>query len=284
MSDIPFVDLESGDGRFLIRPVRPVVDPVALQEPPHRHRFHELLWIRQGRGRHRIDDEALELTPQTFYLIGKGRVHYFDEGRDLEGYLIRFTDDFLRGGVDEDSWDYRTTLFSHFAVEKHLSIPDEEMASFEALLAELWLEAQRRGFGRDGVLRHLLSALLLRLERCRRQISDQEAGSSESSQLFRAFVEELERQFRDNHHVAHYARQLGVTSRQLTALSRQTTGRTAKQLIRDRLMLEARRMLYHTNASVKEIAFSLGFRDPSYFAKVFKQETGVAPRAFNLDV
>ena len=283
MSEIPFIDLESADGRFLIRPIMPYVDPIALAEPPHRHSFHELLWIRRGKGHHRIDDQQLTINPETFYLIGKGRIHYFDEGIDLDGFLIRFTDDFLRGGVDDEAWDYRTTLFSHFAVHHELAIAEDELSTFETLLEQLWHEAQREGFGRDDLLRHLLSALLIRLERSRRRLADQVPDSSASSQLFRAFIEQLETSFRSEHHVTFYAKHLGVTSRQLTGLSRKVTGMTAKQLIRERLMLEARRMLYHTNASVKEIAYALGFRDPSYFAKVFKNEAGVAPRSFQMD-
>ncbi len=92
----------------------------------------------------------------------------------------------------------------------------------------------------------------------------------------------IERHSHENHRPADYARRLGITVGHLNHLSRRHLGRTAGVLIRGRLALEAKRRLLHTHQSAAEVAYALGFRDPAYFARFFKRETGASPTGFRL--
>lgn len=282
--DIPFLDIDAEPRSFLIRPLRRQVDPVSMNEPPHRHNYQELMWIKKGNGRHRIDQHLLEIQPDTFYLIAQGQVHYFEEGVDLEGYLIRFTDDFLLDTVDEVSWDYRMTLFSHFAIHQSLTLSPEQSDVYERHLARMWREQCNDAFGSQMVLRHLLGMLLIRLERTRREFVPEETAVSPHAEIYQAFLTHLEKDFKQNPTVGYYAKKLHITPRQLSDTAVRFSGKTAKQLIQQRRMLEAKRFLQHTNASVKEISFTLSFRDPSYFSKAFKQAVGVSPHAYKANL
>ncbi len=90
----------------------------------------------------------------------------------------------------------------------------------------------------------------------------------------------LESHFFEVRSVAAYARMLKVTSGHLSESILHHTGRTAGELIRDRLLLEARRLLVHSSLNVAEIAVSLQFEDPSYFSRFFRRSTGVSPGEF----
>lgn len=278
---IPFVNI-GGDRSesFIIRPILRHVDPIALNEGPHRHNFQELLWIRDGSGRHKIDDHILEITPATFYLIAKGHVHYFTEGRNLEGFIIRFTDDFLLEGLLGEGWNYRATLFSHFAIHPGLTVDSGEISHFDNLLGQMQAEYEQQKFGRIPLLRHMLGQLLILLERHRQTTVQDREPKTWTAQIYQDFILKLEEQFRKAHHVSHYAADLGVTSRQLSDICREFSGKTAKQIIQDRLIVEAKRYLHYTNASVKEIAWELGYKDPSYFSKVFRNSENVAPHNY----
>ncbi|MGB1249733.1 MAG: AraC family transcriptional regulator [Candidatus Promineifilaceae bacterium] len=278
-SGIPFLEIGSS-ASFHIRPILRHVDPIAIDEPPHRHNFQELIWIKSGSGTHKLDEQTLNIKPLTFYLIAKGQVHYFTQGIDLDGYVIRFTDDFLLDETGVGDWDYRLTLFNHFAVHHSLTIALDELRLFEGLILRMEREQEGEGFGRITLLRHLLSILLIQLERTRRKSADDQLPLSANATIYQAFLTDLERDFKRDHHVQHYADLQFITPRQLSGIVRRFSGKTAKQQIQERLMLEARRLLQHTNASVKEVAFSLGFQDPSYFSKVFKNATGVSPHAY----
>lgn len=281
---IPYVELKpERPTSFHIRPLRRMVDPVALKEGPHRHNFQELLWVKGGSGRHKIDNTILEIQPRTFYLIAQGQVHYFTQGIELEGYLIRFTDDFLLDNTNQSDWNYRVTLFSHFAIHQSLTIEREEIVLFEQVMERMWQEHQSKAFGRTQLLGHLLHILLIQLERTRRKTLQQQKPLTEHAHIYQAFVSLLEQDYKQQHQVSHYANALHVTPRQLSHIVRPFSGKTAKQLIQERLILEAKRYLQYTNASVKEIAYTLGYNDPSYFSKVFKQIAGVAPHAYKGD-
>ena len=278
---IPYVELKpERPTSFHIRPLRRTVDPIALKEGPHRHNFQELLWVKTGSGWHKIDHTVLEIKPRTFYLIAQGQVHYFIKGIELEGYLIRFTDDFLLDNSNDSDWNYRVTLFSHFAIHQSLTIEKEEIALFEQVVERMWQEHQTTAFGQTDVLGHLLNILLIQLERTRRKTVQQQKPLTEHAHIYQAFITLLEQDYKQQHQVSHYANTLHVSPRQLSDIVRRFSGKTGKQLIQERLMLEAKRYLQHTNASVKEIAYTLGYNDPSYFSKVFKQIAGIAPHAY----
>lgn len=281
---IPFLDLESGQHSFYIRPIRRTISQGDPDEPPHRHNYQELIWIERGAGHHQIDETHLAIEPNTFYLIAKGQVHFFEEGIELEGKVIRFTDDFLLDHAPTLDWDYRMTLFGHFAVHRSLTIGHPQLSRCQRLMQMMEEEMGGDGFGRISLMRHLLSMLLIELERARLERQPDTTTLAPNADIYQQFLTSLDRDFRQQHHVSHYAEQMAVTPRQLSDICSRFTGKTAKQIIQDRLMLEARRYLQHTNDSVKEIAWKLGYREPSYFSKVFKQTVGVSPNAYKVDL
>ena len=276
--------IQAAEKAFGIRPIMRHIDPTEHDEPPHRHDFQELIWISAGTGRQQIDQKIIDIAPQTFYLISRGQVHYFHHGENLDGYVVSFTDDFLRASSGDLGWDYRMTLLSHFAIHNSLTLDEGMAADCVGILRRMRREYEGGGFGRETALRHLLSLLLLQLERVRQRVEVESAELSQDAQLFQTFLTNLEQSFRHNHHVSHYASQLHVTPRRLSTVVARYSGKTAKKLIHERILLEARRYLQHTNASVKEIAFALGFADASYFSKVFKQGMGVSPHTFKAEL
>jgi len=282
--NIPYFTLESEVGRnFDIRPLRRQVSPELLQEGPHRHSFQELLWVQTGHGRHKIDDDILEIESDTFYLIARGQVHLFIEGVDLKGYILRFSDDFLPDDMNTSGWDYRMTLFSHFTRHQMLSPDPTDIPIFQQLMDSMWEEVQQDEFGKMHILRHLLSVLLILLERNRRKLIEGVAQQDTHLEVFQAFIDLLENNHSYHHDVKFYANEGHLTPRQLSNITKICTGRTAKQIILERVILESKRLLTHSNASVKEISYALGFKDPSYFSKVFKNITGMSPNQFKED-
>jgi AraC family transcriptional activator of pobA len=236
---------------------------------PHRHPYHELLWVREGSGRHLIDGEAVEFGPRTLTLIAKGQIHQFQRADEVSGVVVRFEDDWLSGS--------RRWLFSGQACTA-LAVPDGDEARFDALLGILRDEMERPAEPESPELHsHLLSAALLWAERWREAQLEGGGATSGDVQLHRAFLEALERDFKTSHEARHYAAELNVTTGTLSRTLTKLTGRTTKQLILDRVMLEAARLLRFSDLSVKEIAARLGFSDQFAFSKAFMRQRGEAP-------
>jgi AraC family transcriptional activator of pobA len=125
--------------------------------------------------------------------------------------------------------------------------------------------------------RHLLSAALLWAQRWREAQLEEGGASRADVQLHQGFLETLERDFTTSHDAGHYAAELGVTPGTLSRTLTKLTGRTTKQLILERVILEAVRLLRFSDLSMKEIAARLGFSDQFAFSKAFKRQRGEAP-------
>ena len=164
-----------------------------------------------------------------------------------------------------------------------LSPHPDDMNMFQQLMDTMWDEVRKNDFGKMHILRHSLSILLILLERSRRKLAEDTTEHDGSLSIFQAFIGLLEAHLRARHDVGFYASHVHLTPRQLSTIAKKCTGRTAKQIILERVILESKRLLTHSNASVKEISYALGFKDPSYFSKVFKHVTGMSPNQFKDD-
>jgi AraC family transcriptional regulator, transcriptional activator of pobA len=236
---------------------------------PHRHAYHELIWVREGSGRHLIDGEPVEFGPRTLTLIAKGQVHQFERADRVSGVVVRFDDEWLAGS--------RRWLFSGGSCSE-LRVPEADAPRFDALLDLLREEVEQPARPESAELRrHLLSAALLWAQRWREAQLEGGGATSADVQLHREFVDTLERDFTSNHEARHYAAELGVTTGTLSRTLTRLTGRTTKQLILERVLLEAARLLRFSDLSVKEIADRLGFNDQFAFSRAFKRQRGEAP-------
>jgi AraC family transcriptional activator of pobA len=238
---------------------------------PHRHAYHELIWVREGHGRHLIDGEPLEFGPRTLTLIAKGQVHQFERAEGISGVVARFDDEWLAEEVG------RRWLFTSQGCTS-LSPPEDEAERFDALLGLLRVEVERPATRESAELRrHLLSAALLWAQRWREAQLEEGGATRSDVQLHQQFLEALERDFATDHDAGHYAGVLAVTAGTLSRTLTKLTGRTTKQLILERVILEAVRLLRFSDLSIKEIAARLGFSDQFAFSKAFKRQRGEAP-------
>jgi AraC family transcriptional activator of pobA len=246
---------------------------------PHRHDYHELIWTRSGSGRHLIDGEEWLVQPGTVTLIGRGQVHVFEQARDLHGAVVRFGDELLHG--DGAARTDPTWLLSGRGT-RAIAVPAGDAARLESAIETLHAESRRPLDACSVDLqRHFLSALLLWVERWYDASRTQRRDSDDADlQLLRRFSEALERDFARHGDTGHYAGELGVPAAALSRALSHVTGHPTKELITERRMLEAARLLRFTDLTVGEIAFRAGFSDPMYFSRVFRRRHGEAPGAY----
>jgi AraC family transcriptional activator of pobA len=246
---------------------------------PHRHDYHELIWAREGSGLHFIDGRPTPMRALTITLIARGQVHVFQRGSRLSGAVVRFGEEMLlEGGAGraDPAW-----LLAARG-ERIVDVPESDAGHVQGAVATLAAETRRPADSRSAdIQRHVLSALLLWIERFydatrtqRRDVDDADV------QLFRRFAQLLDRDFARHHDARHYADELGVPPAALSRALAQVTGRTTKELITDRVMTEAARLLAFTDLTVGEVAFRAGFPDQLYFSRAFKRRHGEPPMAF----
>ena len=211
--------------------------------------------------------------------IGRGQVHVFERAAQLDGALVRFGDEMLQ--VDAMARANPSWLVG-FQGPHAVCVPDDDVARLDALIDSLSWETSHPLDSRSvDVQRHLLCTMLLWVERWHGSTQkEQRDGDDGALQLYRRFVDLLERDFAQGHVASRYADELAVPQAALSRALAEVTGRRTKQLITDRRMLEAARLLRFTDLTVGEVASRAGFGDQLYFSRAFRRHYGDSPTVY----
>ena len=241
----------------------------------HRHDYVEIFAL-QGRGSVLIDFENHPLSGRSLVAIGPGRVHAWQASK-MTGLYISFTQEFFDGSSPPPSalFDYPFIFEGELPSVIHLK--PTQGAQVQNLFRDINREFKNHQKLAVEMIRHQLRSLMVFLSRLYAATSP---AAFTAVGLVRRFRLEIERSFLTSTSVRDYARALGVTTSHLNESLRLETGLTAADLIRARLVLEAKRLLLHSELTMAEIGYQLGFKDPSYFSRFIRRELKTSPQAF----
>lgn len=240
-------------GRWRVEAMRALSEPV-------------LLWFTRGQGRMTLGGVTRGYGAHNAVFIPAGVMHGFEVGPQTHGQAV-----FFGRGTD--------VTLPHSA--QHLRIREAApQAELSGIIEHVQRELDSARPGSDRAARHHLGLLSVWLER---QVALAEADlkrPSAAKRLVARYTALLERDFRSGHGVAEYAAELGVTATHLTRVCRDSCARSASELLQERRLYEARRLLTETREPVKAIAASLGFASPAYFTRAFHARIGKTPSEF----
>lgn len=249
----------------------------------HRHDFYEVLYICEGEGTHIIDFEPYPIQPFTFYFLAKDQIHFWQLEKPLKGYALLFSEEFL--GVPSSSVlrAHDFSFFHHVGYAPRLRIESENLSMVNGLLEDIEQEFGNEKARSLSVLRAYLHILLTKLNRLY-LVAHPDEHSESTASLVRQFERLVAENFLTDHSVQDYADRIGVSSSHLRDRVKAITGHAPGQIIRQALVLEAKRLLAHSNATIAEIGYRLNFEDPSYFGRLFKRESGLSPADFRKQI
>ncbi|GAB3913451.1 helix-turn-helix transcriptional regulator [Larkinella knui] len=238
---------------------------------PHGHKdYLEIIYLQAGAGTHQIDFNRFPVKPHSLYLVMPGQIHSWELTEIPKGYVVMVQKDFL---LDHPFYE---ALFQTFP----LAFPSGfELAHIHQTILDLFrnmeTEYEQRNRNYQAIIQTYIQLLLNLLKR--------EVKSDDRPVLpglLKDFFSLVDAQFKTNHEVGDYARQLNTTAKTLNTTCRKTVDRTAGEIISERLTTESKKMLLYSFQNLKEIAYELGFADPSHFNKFFKRQTGVLPSVY----
>lgn len=255
---------------------------------PHVHSFYEILWFQEGYGHHTVDFMDYEVKPGTIFFLSPGQVHNFDticQAADAKGYrgvAIKMCTNFMRDEECASNLFLKYNVFHTYDTTPFYYIDEKTSADLARLVDEMEDEAQRYGeFGNIDMLKSLLRIFLVKIHRYGTQEAPLRLDSLRPShQLFIEFRKLVDQEYSRLHTVQEYADQLNVAVRTLNKSVNECSQKSPLAFINDRIILEAKRLVRYSNLMIKEIAFQLGYDDPSYFVKLFKRHTGHLPSDF----
>jgi AraC-like DNA-binding protein len=250
---------------------------------PHRHDFYHVVWVDAGSGRHVIDSVEYEVRPNTLFFMSPGQIHDFAPSVDTTGFTINFSPEFFALQLQGKNLLDEIPFFGLDNENHALYVEEHQAAAICALLQEIDNEYFQECDRNMDVIRSYLYVLLVKASRL---IATRTVAQTSRSavQLAARFTRLLDSRFATCQDVAEYASLLRVTERGLNEATRRALGSTAAQLIRARLILEAKRLLAHSDANVASVADSLSFEDPAYFSRWFKKHTGSSPLEFRRSI
>lgn len=274
--DIPYQQLPE-EGQFGVSTLAAFKGE--LSDLPHRHDYFQIIWFITGKGRHMVDFVWHEVSDNLIFFLRPGQVHQVDA--ESTGFSVYFSEQFyFTNRQDKESLFDFTTLFDDWQGYRPVSVSDTTSEALGGLINLMAKERKALDYHSYAILKHYLSAFLLQIE----QDKIRNAANGQVSATYDARVVQLRRllelHFRTEHQVTFYANAFSLTPKRLNEITKDCTGRTVTDLLHDRIILEAKRQLSFSRKSIKEICYELGFEDPAYFSRFFRNNTASSPQEF----
>jgi AraC family transcriptional activator of pobA len=263
--------------------VIPIADTIAKHHDnitiPHRDSFYNIFWYQKGSATHFVDFKPIKVKHNSILFVDKNRVQMLDPKSGYDGKFLLFTDSFFDKQQDNGKYLRNNILFNDLLEEPLLSISNN--SPIISVFHEIELELSRpNDTVQYQLLHNLLHNFLLLAERERRKSGFIEIKKGEELDYTILFKNLLEDKFKTIKSVAAFAGLMAVSEKKLNKATATTLGKSPKELIDERVVLEAKRMLAHTHNSIKEIGFDLGFDEPTNFIKYFRKHEAKTPIEF----
>lgn len=245
---------------------------------PHRHNYFMILLNEKNNGRQLIDFKECEIEPLSITCLHYGQIHQWIDFEYIEGYVLVFEHDFFALRYQ----NYQLSEFSYLTYrhkQPYTQVSKEQFSYLKSIAN--WMIKEFNGNQNDfeKYLRSLLNIMLIELNRLF-EPSANITDSTHALQLISRFEELIDTEFKEKHFVKDYAAMMNIRPNYLNAVCNEIASSSAGALIRNRILLEAKRLLIHEKKTVAEIAYELGFTDNSYFGRFFKKYENITPDGF----
>ena len=252
-----------------------------LMPEPHRHDFFEIIWVRHGAGEVWSDFRTYPVRPCTLFFSAPGQVHAWKLAGPARGHIASFREEFLGVTGEDPALLGKMPFFYGEAQAPLLHLDPRETRRVDQVFRQIATEASDPVPGRDDLVR---AYLIILLTHARQAFGRRAAGATAAlppvDLLSRRFRLALEERYASLREVEDYAQLLGVSRTHLNDHLQRNLGRTASELIQERVVLEAKRLLLHSAMTVAQIAYRLRFQDPSHFGRFFRRIAGCTPGEF----
>ncbi|WP_075590167.1 AraC family transcriptional regulator [Labilibacter marinus] len=247
---------------------------------PHRAQFYHIIWIEKGKGTHYVDFKPISIKNNTIIFVPQNSVNLYDIAGKYEGQCIVFTDSFFAKNNEDMQFLHSSMLYSDLYDTALLKV-SPQLSDLRVTINAMQTEFIRtHDVSQYSILHNMLHIFLLQAEREMRKQGFKELKPSANLDYLVLFKDLLEKNFREEKTVSKYAAELSISEKQLQKATKTLLDKTPKQIIDERILLEGKRLLVHSNQSIKEIAYELGYDEPTNFIKYFRKHTDKTPSEF----
>lgn len=247
-------------------------------ELPHQLKFYNLIFFTQGSGRHFIDFNWYPVQQNSLVYLAKEQINAFEFLEDLKGFCIIFTEQYFVDCFSNLSNDFIFRLFNPQLFSPILQIPKEsDFENYFNLLKKEYTHSE--SFNHKTIVDSLFAILISKAENLKQNQTFQLKNHSKII-IFQKFSSLIEKNLTISRSANFYANELAITYKHLNEICKELVNKTAKNVIDDFVILQAKRNLINSTIKSSELAYKLGFKDPTNFTKYFKKYTGYTPNSF----
>ncbi|MBL4675197.1 MAG: helix-turn-helix domain-containing protein [Mucilaginibacter sp.] len=246
---------------------------------PHKHTFYHVVLFTKGAGKHSIDFKYFDVKPYQIYFMVPGQVHRWDFEGEVDGYIINFSAELFQSFLLRPDYLESFAFFTGDVDDEVINLSEGTGKAVTELFKQLLNEADTPNRLNMDMVRALMLQLFIMVAR---ESAEGVTGSGPNYNytLLQSFRKLVEKNFTILRLPKDYAALLYITPNHLNALCNDMLGISAGELIRNRVVLEAKRLLINHDMNINEIAGKLNFADNSYFTKFFKKYSGITPEDF----
>ncbi|NOY96823.1 MAG: helix-turn-helix domain-containing protein [Chlorobi bacterium] len=250
-------------------------------DEPHRHNYYTVLLVKQASGEHIIDFNRYPLTSSQVYFVSPGQVHQVVEKEQSSGYCIVFSPLFLIKNNIPQYFIEDLNLFNDYGQTPPLDINAGQLNKLSNYCEEIFIWNQSTLKFKEQAIGAFFKLLLIECNNlCVTPATTRTQNIEAGNSILKKFKELVNQNYAHWHATSEYANKLNITPGHLNRTVKSLTGKTAKEYIQSGISIAAKRMLYFSELSSKEIGYQLGFLEPANFSAFFKNCTGKSPSQF----
>jgi AraC family transcriptional regulator, transcriptional activator of pobA len=248
-----------------------------------RNNYYSLIWLTKGSGKIKADFSEYDLSENSLFAFSPYQPFMFATEEHLEGIAIQFHPDFYCIHMHQKEVACNGVLFNNIYEPPFTHIDTVNATTMNMLLEQMKIEMQNQALAQYELLVSYLKIFLITASRLKTE--QQPNAKHAMADLKEPFIlqnlkDSIEKDFKIKHSASDYADALNISSKALAKITKMYFNKTLTELISERIVIEAKRELYLTNKSVKEIAYELGYDDEHYFSRFFKTNADVSPQMY----
>jgi AraC-like DNA-binding protein len=246
---------------------------------PHKHNTYITIFFTKGSGEHLIDFDKFAVKPGSVFLLNPGQVHSWKLSKDVDGFVFIHTKEFYDGlfvnrKIEDFPFFY---LQQNYPVIYLLKKERERIENLLVMIHETFKKESEYRLVKLGSLIDLIYIELAQLYIPSGKIKTEANSNYLKVVKLQQFID---KNFKTKKFPSDYADLMNMSIRHLNRICQDTVNKSTGDLIFDRIILEAKRILIHNDVSISQVADELGYEDQSYFIRLFKKKTGVSPKEF----
>ncbi|OCX50902.1 AraC family transcriptional regulator [Mucilaginibacter sp. PPCGB 2223] len=247
-----------------------------------RNQFYSLIWIKEGDGVLKVDFSEYAFQKNTLFSFTPYQPFMFSESQKLSGVALQYHADFYCIHRDEEETNCDTVIFNNIYQAPFVGVDRESERKLDQTLEQLEQELKNEEYSDRKLLIPYLKIFLITASRIKpgNKFVEPRFSNPQTPLVLRELQNAIGDFFKEKHNAGDYAMLLNIPLNTLAKLVKTHFNKTLTNLITERIIIEAKRELYLTSRSVKEIAWKLGYPDEFYFSRLFKKWAGISPKVY----